>query len=319
MAKAIKSPRILQSSKEKIQKINPDTIKFYSKYKIDMSIRELAKGTIEGYENDLFSWFIFVLDNQSNKCVTELNEEDITEFLYFCKTYGNNSRRMKRRTAAISAFYKFLRKKKIVKENLMEFIDRPRKDTDVITQNFLTENQVKLMKSKLKENKNLQLEVYALLSLSTMARVNAISNIAWNQIDFEFRTINDVLEKEGKIVTLYFNHEVKKLLLKLKEYRIKNKIDDKGSLFCTYYRKEYTKAKKWTLQDWARRIGQMIGISNFHPHDFRRTGAQLLKIKGCPIEMISELLNHNSIDVTRKHYLRQDKAKMMQEKDKYEI
>jgi integrase len=63
----------------------------------------------------------------------------------------------------------------------------------------------------------------------------------------------------------------------------------------------------------------LINVPTLHAHDFRHTGAQLLKLKGCPIETISELLNHASIDVTRKYYLRQDKEKMSQEKDKYDV
>src|SRR3712207_3079850 len=95
---------------------------------------------------DLYNWFTYILDKQFNQCIIELNEDDIMEFLYFCKQQGNNSRRMKRRMASISAFYKFLRKKRIIKENPMEFIDRPRKDTDVVTQTFLTKDQVEQIK-----------------------------------------------------------------------------------------------------------------------------------------------------------------------------
>jgi integrase len=201
----------------------------------------------------------------------------------------------------------------------MEFIERPRKDTDVVTQTFLSENQVVAMKNKLKQHGDLQLELYALISLSTMARVNAISNISWNQIDMDTRTINGVIEKENKIVTLYFSLEVKNLLLSIQAYRKDMGIDDEGWIFCTVYNKQNIKVKKATLQEWAKRIGILIEIPTFHAHDFRHSGAQLLKLNGCPIETISELLNHTSIDVTRKYYLRQDKAKMMQEKDKYEI
>lgn len=303
---------------QKNQLVNSETIKFYKKYEIDMSIRDLAQGTIDGYKGDLYAWFIYIYENQENKCISDIDEDEITEFLCSCKNKGNSSRRMKRRTAALSAFCKFLRRKRLIKENPMEFVERSKKDTDVIVQTFLTENQVLHMKTKLKENGNLQLEVYALLSLSTMARVNAVSNISWMQIDFDTRTINDVLEKEGYSVTLYFNNEVKDLLLKLKEDRFSKGSDDKGWLFCTYYRKAHKKAPKTTLQDWSKRIGVMIGVPSFHAHDFRHSGAQLLKLNGCPIETISELLNHKSIDVTRKYYLRQDKAKMSKDKDKYE-
>jgi site-specific recombinase XerD len=304
---------------KKLKNINKETLKLYDKYKIDMTIRELSEKTISGYENDLQHWFIFVYDNQDNESILKLTEDDIVEFLYFCKTEGNNSRRMKRRISSISAFYKFLRRKKLINANPLEFFERPKKDTDIITQTFLTKEQVDLMKQKLIENGDLQLEVYALFSLSTMARVNAVSNIRWEQIDFELRTVNDVLEKEGKLVTLYFSKEVRDKLLQLQQYRQDNNIDDEGWVFITRYNQKYNKAVKGTLQQWAKRVGELIDVPTLHAHDFRHSQSQLLKLSGMPIEEISEHLNHSGLDVTKRHYLRADKKKMQEAKDKYEI
>jgi hypothetical protein len=77
----------------------------------------------------------------------------------------------------------------------MEFVERPRRDVDVTVQTFLTDSQVKSMKQKLKDSGNMQLELYAMLSVSTMARVNAISNISWKQIDFDTAFLNGLLQE----------------------------------------------------------------------------------------------------------------------------
>lgn len=300
--------------------INAETVKLFKKYKMDMEIRELSPKTIYNYETDLYQWFTYVYENQGNQSVIELDEEDITEFIYFCKQEGNNSRRIKRRMSSISAFYKYLRKKKLISENPMEFIDRPKKDVDVVVQTFLTEEQVALMKEKLQEYVDnggmLELQVYALFSLSTMARVNAVANIRWEQIDFENRVCSDVLEKEGKIVNLYFNKEVSKLLQNLKKKREKEEINDGGYVF---YSSNGGSISTTTLSDWAKKVGNMIDVPTLHPHDFRHSGSQLLKLQGMPIEMISELLNHSGLDVTKKFYLRQDKKKLQEAKDKFTI
>lgn len=310
---------------EKLKNINPETLKSYNKYKMDMELRELSERTQSGYDNDLSHWFIYIYDNQGNQCITDLEEDDITEFLYFCKKQGNNSRRMKRRMSSISAFYNFLCKKRIMKSNPMQYIDRPQKDTDIFTQTFLTKEQVSLMREKLQENVDngklncRELQLYALFSLSTMARVTAVSNTRWEQIDFEDRTVNDVLEKEGKIVTLYFSTEVKDLLLGLQKYRKDNGIDDAGYVFFSDYDGRSCPVNTSTLTNWCKAIGEMIGVPTLHPHDFRHSGSQLLKLAGCPIEEISELLNHATLDVTKKFYLRQDKKKLQEAKDKYSI
>lgn len=319
---AERSKRIVMYDQNKLEKINPETLQLLNKYRMDMELRELSERSIYQYMSDLNQWLIYVYDNQANQSVTQLEEDDLTEFFYYCKTQGNNSRRMKRRMSSVSAFYKFLRKKKLISENPMEFIDRPKKDTDIVVQTFLSPEQVTLMREKLQEYVNnngyraKDLQLYALFSLSTMARVNAVSNIRLDQIDFEDRVCNDVLEKEGKIVTLYFSQEVKELLLAIKQDRINQNIDDGGYVF---YANNTEPMKPSTLTDWAHKIGKMINVPTLHPHDFRHSGSQLLKLAGCPIEQISELLNHNGLDVTKKFYLRADKKKIQAEKDKYQI
>lgn len=313
------SPKIRFYDEDKLSKINPETMKLWKKYEVDMSLRELSARTVAGYTNDIQHWFIYVFDNQGNQCVTDLDEDDITEFLYYCKQGGNNSRRMKRRMSSISAFYKFLRKKRIINENPMEFIDRPKKDVDIITQTFLTAEQVDLMREKLKEHGDKLLELYAFFSLSTMARVTAVSNIKWEQIDYDGRIVNDVLEKEGYIVTLYFSEEVKDMLLAIYNQRKADGIDDGGYVFFSNWKGSTGAITTETLTMWCKRIGKMIGVETLHPHDFRHSGSQLMKLAGASIETISELLNHKTLDVTKKFYLRADTKKIQAEKDKYKI
>ena len=318
---AERSKRINLYSEEKEALINPETKTLINKYQMDMELRELSAKTIYQYLSDLNAWLAYVLDNQGNKSALEIKEDDLTDFFYYCKREGNNSRRIKRRMASISAFYKYLRKKRLIVENPCEFIDRPKKDVDVNVQTFLTQEQVFLMKYKLKElaesgKKNAQeMRLYALFSLSTMARVTAVSSIKWDQINFAERTCNDVLEKEGKIVTLYFNEEVKELLYILRMNRQNNGYDDGGYVFGRDGKPVGTEV----LTRWAHKIGNMIGVPTLHPHDFRHSGSQLLKLNGCPIEQISELLNHSGLDVTKKHYLKADKKRMREYKDRYEV
>ena len=324
------SPKIHFYDKEKLEKINPETMKLWNKYKIDMSLRELSDRTVAGYENDISHWFIYIYDNQGNQCITDLSEDDITEFLYYCRTQGNNSRRMKRRMSSIAAFYKFLRKKKLIDNNPTEFIDRPKKDTEIITQTFLTMDQVNQIYEELDKNISesktmsgihsaLQLKCYAMFSLSTMARVTAISSVKWNQIDFDQRVANNVLEKEGYLVTLSFSEDVKSILIELKEFRKNNNINDEGFLFVTQMDGVHRQVTTSTLNQWCKKIGAMIGVPTLHPHDFRHSGSQLMKLNGAKVEDISAMLNHKSTDVTIKYYLRVDQKKIQESHDKFGI
>lgn len=324
------SKKIRLMDKEKLSKVNPETLKYFQRYKTDMVIRELSEKTIAGYQNDLENFWVWIYDNLNNKSMLELTEDDIVDFIYFCKTQGNNSRRIKRRMSSISAFYNFLMKKRIIKENPMAYIDRPKKDTDVITQTFLTQEQVDAMKKVLSDNianaksikgkhKALQWQAYALFSLSTMARVNAVHNTEWKQICFDTRTVENVIEKEGYVVTLYFSKEVSEILQNLKQFRVENNIDDGGYVFVTMTDGKYKQCSVGALTEWCHSIGELINVPTLHAHDFRHSAATILNQRGLSLESVSELLNHSGTDVTRKFYIRADKKKIAADKDKYEI
>ena len=267
-------------------------------------------------ETDLFAWFSYIYIFQDNKSVLEIDEDDLTEYFYYRKSEGNNSRRIKRIMSSISAMYLFLRKKKMIKENPMEFIDRPRKDTDVVVQTFLTQEQIDLMLEELKKLGNLQIEAYIVTGLSTMARVNALSNIKWKQIDWDNLTINGVLEKEGYIVDLDIDEYCKDVLLKLKQEREEKGIDNEY-VFISYYKGKYGKVENTTCNDWCKKIGKIIGVPTLHNHDLRHSSATLMKNNGAKLEDISKILHHTSTDVTLKHYIKEDTSKLKESKAKF--
>lgn len=316
---AERSKRIYMYDAEKLEHINPETLKLFQKYQIDMSIRDLSKNSIDAYNADLRQWFIFMYDNQFNLSVLEATEDDLTEYYYWRKQQGNNVNRQKRIMASISAFYKFLRKKKLITESPVEFIDRPKAGQPIAVQTYLTKEQVQLMREKLEEYGDIQLQLYAFLSLTTMARVNAIASLKWDQVDFDERICSNVLEKEGKIVELSFSKETKEYMEKLIQYRKENGIDDHGRLFITPYVTEDKPIRNSTLNDWCKKIGNMIGVPTLHPHDFRHSYATLLKNEGVSLEDVSTMLNHSGTDVTKKFYIKVDTSKVRKLKDSIDI
>lgn len=312
---AERSKRVYLYDKDKMEHINPETLRLFQKYQVDMSIRDLSKNTVEQYNADLKQWFIFMYDRQFNLSVLEATEDDITEYYYWRKQQGNNVNRQKRVMASISAFYKFLRKKKIIKESPVEFIDRPKQGQPIAVQTYLTKEQVQLMREKLEEYGDVQLQVYAFMSLTTMARVHAIANLKWDQIDLEQRICENVLEKEGKIVELSFSEETKGYLEKLIEYRKENNINDYGWLFVTPFVNADNPIQDNTLNSWCKKIGNMIGVPTLHPHDFRHSYATLLRNAGVSLEDVSTMLNHSGTDVTKKFYIKVDTTKVRKLKD----
>lgn len=316
---AERSKRICLYDEEKAKQINPETLKLFQKYQIDMSIRDLSKNTILQYNSDLMQWFIYMYNNQFNLSVLEAKDEDLEEYYYWRKQQGNNVNRQKRVMASISAFYKFLRKKKLIVESPVEFIERPKAGQPIIVQTYLTKEQVQLMREKLQEHGDVQLQAYAFVSLTTMARVNAVANLRWEQIDWDERIFSDVLEKEGKIVELSFSEETKGYLENLVQYRRDNEINDYGWVFISPYVTEDKPINNGTLNDWCKVIGEMIGEPTLHCHDFRHSYATLLKNEGVNLEDVSVMLNHSGTDVTKKFYIKTDTSKVRKIKDSISI
>ena len=58
---AERSKRINLYDAEKLKNINPETLKLFQKYQIDLSIRDLSPNTIYGYITDLQQWFIICM------------------------------------------------------------------------------------------------------------------------------------------------------------------------------------------------------------------------------------------------------------------
>lgn len=312
-----RSKRINMYDEEKLKNVNPETLKLFQKYQVDMSIRDLSPNTINGYINDLQQWFIFMHDNQFNLSVLECTDDDLNEYFYFRKQQGNNVNRQRRIMSSISAFYKFLRKKKLIKESPTEFLERPKQGQPIVKQTYLTVEQVDLLREKLREYGDVQLQTYILFALSTMARVNAMAHLRWNQVDLDERICTDVLEKEGKIVDLYFSTEVEELLRKMKLERKEKAIEDYGWVWLTPYTNAETCVNNGTLNDWCKKAGKMIGISTLHNHDLRHSGSNILKELGMEIQDIAELLHHESTETTVKHYLTTNKKKVKENKDKF--
>ena len=64
---------------------------------------------------------------------------------------------------------------------------------------------------------------------------------------------------------------------------------------------------KSTIRDRVRKIGKLVRIDNLYPHTLRKTSINLLAEVG-GIDLASEFANHNSIDVTKKHYIKKTTA-----------
>lgn len=313
------------ATKEKVSQINHKNLDHIRKYFVSKNMN-LSDASKKSYESDFNQWLVYILENYQNADLMDFDVQDaadmIEDYIAFCTgVLGNNERRIQRRMSSISSFYLNLKKKRRIESNPIDYLDRPRVGKGEklqIKQTFLTKEQVDELRKLLRKKGDIQLELYFELSLSTMARVNAVSNIKIEQIDFKTGRINDVLEKEGYLVTLFPSKRANELIKQWLDYRKKNKIENEYLLLANF-KNEWKKVEKVTLQQsWVKRIGNLIGV-DLHAHDLRHSGSNLLFQSGMSLETVSKLLNHKSTAVTQDHYLQINYDKISDEKLKFEI
>lgn len=314
---------------EKLDKVNPKNKQLINKY-FSFKNMNLSDDTKTSYMSDFNQWLVYIMEYYENKYILDIIENDIDDmvdlledYVAFCTSVlGNNERRIQRRMASISSFFLYLRRKRKIKENPMDFIERPSLkagEKPQIVQTFLSIEQVEEIRKKLAELGDLQLEMYFEVALTTMVRVKALNSIKLEQINFEKGIIERVIEKEGYEVDLYPSERGMKLIKKWLDYRKENNIECEY-LFITKRNNNWEQVSKGAMQSgWVKKIGKLINIPHLHNHDFRHSYSTILYNSGMKLEDVQELLHHLNPDVTLKHYIKKDANKIKDNKKKFEI
>lgn len=267
-----------------------------------------------------------MLLNYDNQFLLDFETEDaadmIEDYIAMCTSVmGNKDKRISRKLSSLSSLYIYYKKKRKIKENPIELLERPKiqKGKYEIKQTFLTKEQVELIRNTLDESGNTQLNLFFNFGISTMARINAINNVRIEQINLEKKRIDRVIEKEGYEVTLMIDDITRDLIEKWLKEREEKGIDSEY-LFVSRYACEWKKVDKSTMQNgWIKKIGEIIGEPELHCHDLRHSGSDLRYKAGMPLEKVSKLLNHKSTQVTKDHYLQEDYDDLQDEMEKYKI
>lgn len=140
--------------------------------------------------------------------------------------------------------------------------------------------------------------------LSTGLRVSEIRNLNRNSVDFVDGSITLMGAKNDKYRTVYLDARAKK---HLREYLATRK-DDNESLFLN---KKRQRMGENTFENIVKGICREAGIQKTCTvHVFRKTFATRLADRGCPLEVIQELLGHADPGTTSKHYIAKSKTRI---------
>lgn len=160
------------------------------------------------------------------------------------------------------------------------------------------------------------------LLLSTGLRVGEIEALNRSDIRFRDGSITLQSEKSNRYRTVYLDIWAAK---HLEEY-LETREDNCEALFITHRRyqniygiREGKRLGKHAYEDICKAIAQRAGITDKSctVHVFRRTFATRLADRGCPLEIIKELMGHASVETTNKHYIAQSDVRTKRAAEQY--
>lgn len=139
---------------DKVEKINPETLKYHRKFNEWMEYTEKTPKTIWQYNSDLRQFYLYVYNEFDNKCVTEITSEEIKQYFDWRIEEGNAWSRIMRLMSVLSSFYRFLQRRLFIDENPMGGYVRPGRARSTVPRK--TQEKVLLIEDEVKLEKNIK-------------------------------------------------------------------------------------------------------------------------------------------------------------------
>lgn len=287
-----------------------------------------------GYAYDIKIFYRFLVQNNpcfKDKKIEEimlsdlenLTAQDMDEFLEYLKLYEtengeihkNEERGRHRKMSSLRKYFNFFNKRQMLKNNPAILVDMPkihekeiiRLDPDEVAKLLDLvekggENLTKMQKVYYEKNKYRNLAIFTLL-LGTGIRISECVGLNIHDLDFKNDRIK-IIRKGGKEDFVYFGDEVHDALLKfLEEERnhMEAKLDrDKDALFLSSQKKRMSvRSIEVMVSDYAK---QITTIKHITPHKLRSTYGTTLYRETSDIYLVAEVLGHNDVNTTKKHY-----------------
>ena len=275
------------------------------------------------YAYDLNVFFDFLKKNNpkfrnlKNISLTDLENLkvlDIEEYMEYLKYYTttneiervNNNTGIKRKISSLKSLFNYLYKNQMINYNPVSLITLPKlykKEIvrleadevanliDIVSNNKITNSSDKNIKRDL---------AIITLMLGTGIRVSECVGINISDIDFETAAIK-IKRKGGKEAIIYFSDEVEKYLSDYLTERKKISLsNDEDALFLSTQKKRINVR---TIEKLVKKYSSYVTpLKKISPHKLRSTFGTNLYKETDDIYLVAEVLGHNDVNTTKKHY-----------------
>lgn len=216
----------------------------------------------------------------------DMTVSDLRYFLAYEKNRGVSNRTLENTRARISTFFTWLLDEELIEKNPCRHI-APIKYTKEVKLPF-SAVEIDAIKSACKTKKERAIVEFLLAS---GVRVSELCAMQISDVNFDTLA---VIVKEGKGAkqrTVYINDLACKHLV---EYLTSRNIT--GNYL--FYNKQKQPLNTGGVRHILKTIEERAGVTNVHPHRFRRTFATGLANRGMDIQEIGKLLGHSNLNTT---------------------
>lgn len=284
------------------------------------------------YGYDIRTFFRFLLSE--NPCfrdcemtdiklqdLDQLEAVDIEEYLEYLKYYThegqvftNDERGVKRKLASLRSFYAYYQKRKMLKNNPTVVVDMPklhdreiiRLDADEVDELLeLVEhggdNLSGMKKVYYDKNKLRNIAIFTLF-LGTGIRVSECVGLDVEDVDFKNNRIR-IIRKGGKEEYIYFGEEVATALANYINESRSQIVPKEGHEHALFYSIQKRRISIQAIENLVKDFtSQITTFKHITPHKLRSTYGTSLYQETGDIYLVAEVLGHNDVNTTRKHY-----------------
>lgn len=315
-------------TKEKLSLINEANKKKYQKYLNSNIIknRDVKDTTYRTYENYFNQFLVYLAENWDN--IDLYSEEfldnavDIMEgFIGFCQdVLGNNKKVINTKISAVSSFYLWsLKRGYIDRHPFDKKLDRMKgaNEEKIVNDYFLDNEQIELVTRTLAEETDkydIQDRIIWGIMIDSANRVGAISKLTLSTLDLDNMVFHDIREKRGYRVEVIFEEDTKELIEQWLDMRKDLDNLEVDSLLITKWKGKYRPMSKSTIQARIKKIGEILGLDDFHAHCIRKTRLNQVYRETGDLSLAAELGNHKSVETTRQSYIKPQSKVEIREK-----
>ena len=261
-------------------------------------VEGLSESTLSLYRYNIERFMMF-----ANVKTRDVTTHHIREYLAHEQNRGLSDTTVNNLRSILNSYFSWLDQEKLITSN-------PVKSIGVIKcQKKVRESISDADMERLKRScKNLRDIAILNLLASTGCRISEITNLNRNDVDLENMECT-VLGKGNKERTVYLNEVA---AMTLKEYLAKRK-DRYPALFIG---KRKNRLHPNGVREMLKQLAERSGVTNIHPHRFRRTLITNLLNRGMPIQEVAIVVGHDKIDTTMR-YFSSSKARIKNSYRKY--